>query len=114
MLVKEKLLIFLHLTTRLALNRDTQERFSYSGSTISRYINSLFLYIYIRSNSKYSHFYKVLNALIVMYPHFVTLPSINTPLASRILDDTKYFPYFNNYLSALDSTHIPIHVPLEE
>jgi hypothetical protein len=47
MLVEEKLLMFLHLTTRPASNRDTQERFSHSGETISRYINSLFLYIYI-------------------------------------------------------------------
>ena len=51
---------------------------------------------------------------MIMYPHFVTLPSVNTPLASQILNDTKYFPYFDNCLSALDGIHIPIHVPLEE
>jgi hypothetical protein len=33
--VEEKLVIFLHITTRLASNRDTQERFSRSGATIS-------------------------------------------------------------------------------
>jgi hypothetical protein len=41
--VEEKLAIFLHLTTRPASNRDTQERFSHSGDTISQYIDSLFL-----------------------------------------------------------------------
>src|SRR5947209_8940780 len=34
--VEEKLAIFLHLTTRPASNRDTQERFSHSGNTISK------------------------------------------------------------------------------
>jgi hypothetical protein len=77
-------------------------------------ILTLYSFIYIRSNSKYSHFHEVLDAFMVMYPHFVTLPSIDTPLASRILNDTKYFPYFDNCLGALDGTHIPIHVSSEE
>jgi hypothetical protein len=51
---------------------------------------------------------------MVMYPHFVTLLYVDTPLASRILDDTKYSLYFNDCLGALDRTHILIHVPLEE
>jgi hypothetical protein len=34
--VEEKLVIFLHITTRPASNRDTQERFSRSGATISQ------------------------------------------------------------------------------
>lgn len=34
--VEEKLAIFLHIVTRPASNRDTQERFSHSGETISR------------------------------------------------------------------------------
>ena len=39
---------------------------------------------------------------------------MDTPLATRILDDSKYYPYFDNCLGALDGTHISIHVPLEE
>jgi hypothetical protein len=39
---------------------------------------------------------------------------VDTPLATRILDDLKYYLYFNNCLGALDSTYILIHVPLEE
>jgi hypothetical protein len=64
MAVEEKLLIFLHITTRLALNRDTQERFSHSTYTISL------------------RFHEVLDALLLLYPHFVTLLNIDTPLAS--------------------------------
>jgi hypothetical protein len=44
MTVEEKLVVFLHLTTRPASNRDTQERFSHSGETISWYLNSISLY----------------------------------------------------------------------
>jgi hypothetical protein len=36
MTVEEKLAIFLHITSRPASNRDTQERFSHSGETVSR------------------------------------------------------------------------------
>jgi hypothetical protein len=52
--------------------------------------------------------------LLVLYPRFTSLPNVGTPLATRILDDSKYYPYFNDYLGALDGTHILIHVPLEE
>jgi len=96
MAVEEKLLIFLHITTWLASNRDTQERFSHSANTISR------------------RFHEVLDALLLLYPYFVTLLNIDTPLASRILDNFKYFPYFEDCLGALDGTHISVYMPLED
>src|SRR5438045_7427982 len=46
--------------------------------------------------------------------HFTSLPNMDTPLATQILNDPKYYPYFDNCLGALDGTHISIHVPLEE
>lgn len=30
---------------------------------------------------------------------------------SRIAEDTKYFPYFKDYLGALNGTHLPAHLP---
>jgi hypothetical protein len=36
LLIEEKLAIFLHIVGRGASNRDTQERFSHSGETVSR------------------------------------------------------------------------------
>lgn len=33
------------------------------------------------------------------------------PLDAQIQKDTKYFPYFENYISALDGIHLPAHVP---
>ena len=73
-----------------------QEQFSYIVNIISRW------------------FYKVLDALLYLYPSFVTLLNINTPLASWILNNFKYFLYFENCLSVLNSTYILIHMPLEE
>jgi hypothetical protein len=51
---------------------------------------------------------------MVMYPYFITFLLSTLLWASRILDDIKYFPYFDNCLGVLDGTHIPIHVPSEE
>jgi hypothetical protein len=41
------------------------------------------------------------------------MPSKDTPTSTRITDKSKYAPYFNDYLGALDGTHIGIHVPIE-
>jgi hypothetical protein len=46
--IEEKLMIFFHITIRLASNRDTQERFSRSGDTISLYLNILSPSFYIK------------------------------------------------------------------
>jgi hypothetical protein len=66
MAVEKKLLIFLYVTTRLASNQDTQERFSHSAYTISL------------------RYHEVLDALLLLYPYFVILLNIDTPLASRM------------------------------
>jgi hypothetical protein len=46
-----------------------------------------------------------------MSKHEIKLPTENTPLSSRIADDPKYAPYFENCVGALDGTHIPVCVP---
>jgi DDE superfamily endonuclease len=48
---------------------------------------------------------------LILYPAVVHFPDINTPLASRILDDGRFYPYFEGCLGAIDGTHIRIHVP---
>ena len=40
----------------------------------------------------------------------VTLLTIDTPSPSRITDNPKYTPYFDDCISALDSTHIAAQV----
>jgi hypothetical protein len=42
----------------------------------------------------------------VLFTHVVKLPNINTPLSSRIKEDKRFIPYFNNCLNALNSTYI--------
>jgi hypothetical protein len=36
------------------------------------------------------------------------------PLPSRIIDDDKYYPFFEDCLGALDGTHIPVFVPAKD
>jgi hypothetical protein len=56
----------------------------------------------------------VLDALLILYTKYVKLPTTATPLSDRIAEDNKYFPWFEDYLGALDRTHIPAKVPTED
>jgi len=94
--VEEKLLIFLFIVTRPASNRDAQERFAVGPGTVSR------------------AFHEVLTALLLLYQTNVIIPDNTTPIAHRILDDYRYFPYFKDCLGALDGTHISAFVPVED
>ena len=51
-------------------------------------------------------FHTVLDALMVLYPHFVALPTPTTPLSIRITDDYRFARYFYNCIGAIDGTHI--------
>ena len=48
--------------------------------------------------------------MLSLYKEVVTLPTAETPLASRITDDDKYKTFFIDCLGALDGTHIDVHV----
>lgn len=48
-----------------------------------------------------------------MHARYVQLPSNTYVTDRRITEDTKYGPYFGDYLGALDGTHIPASVPYE-
>lgn len=56
----------------------------------------------------------MLRALLILSQHEIKLPSEDTPTAPRIADDPKYAPYFENCIGALDGTHIPVWVPMEQ
>ena len=58
----------------------------------------------------YSTFHKVLDILLELYCYIITLPIIDTPLSSRIIDNPKYTPYFDNYISTLDSIYIATYI----
>ena len=55
-------------------------------------------------------FHKVIDTLLLLYKSNVKLPASNISISSRILDSFKYSSYFNNYLGALDRTHVEMHV----
>ena len=64
-------------------------------------------------NYSYSSFHEVVNALLVLYKSNCKLPLENTPISTRISDNFKYTPYFDDCLGALDGTHIEMHIPIE-
>ena len=76
-------------------NRDAQERFQHSGSSISRYIH------------------EAVAAVGKLQEIYMKLPSVTT-IASQIVNNPKYFPYFKDCLGALDGTHIHATVPAAE
>jgi hypothetical protein len=53
-------------------------------------------------------------ALLILYKHVVKLPTADTPIPLQIAENTKYTLFFDNYISALDRTHIPLIVELEK
>lgn len=56
----------------------------------------------------------MLNALLSLHRALVRLPTSTTPLSLRIADDTKYSPFFDDCVGALDGTHHTMHVPERE
>ena len=44
--------------------------------------------------------------MVTLYYKTVYLPTLERPLDERITRDSKYFPFFKDYIGALDSTHI--------
>ncbi|KAF8478129.1 hypothetical protein DFH94DRAFT_634095 [Russula ochroleuca] len=77
------------LVTGLSI-RHIAERFQHSNETISKY------------------FCRVLVAVLSppFYTNHVCLPKANQPTPSFILDNLKFFPFFEGALGAIDGTHI--------
>lgn len=90
--VEAKLMMFMRLCGRCLTVRELAERFQVSLNTVSETL------------------YTVTSALMQLVPSFIQLPTtIETP--RQILDDSRYFPFFEHFIGAADGTHIPIHVP---
>ena len=62
----------------------------------------------------FSYFHKVLQALLLLYPKVIKLPTSETPLSPYIANDHKYRTFFADCVGALDSTHIDVYCCLEE
>ena len=48
--------------------------------------------------------YKVLPGLVQLHKEVIKLPPNYT--LDEIIDDPKYYPFFTNYIKALNSTHL--------
>jgi len=59
-------------------------------------------------------FYDVLQSLLILHQNVVRQPTPSTPLAHKIYSNRRFTPYFDDYIGALDGTHIAISVPLQE
>ncbi|KAM0830107.1 hypothetical protein ACQ4PT_066433 [Festuca glaucescens] len=91
--VNEQLVIFLHTIGHNLRNRVLQDKFQHSGETISR------------------HFNKVLKAINGLRDVCIKDPPDAVP--SKILGDSRYYPYFKNCLGAIDGTHIDAKIKLD-
>jgi len=87
-LLKEKLGIYLYIVGQGASFRLTAETFRRSINTVHRV------------------FHEVLRAMNDLYLMEVRLPTIRTPLASRIRKNNKFWPFFKDCIGALDGSHI--------
>ena len=83
----QRVMIFLY-TISGKTNRDAQERWQHSGDTISKIIH------------------EVAKSLIIIQKEFVFM-DVNPSTSARILNNSKFFPYFANCIGAIDGTHIP-------
>ena len=76
------------------------------------YSKRLLLLLLLYTLTYISCFYKVITVLNILYRLNCVLPQLNTPIALKILDNYQFAPYFSDCLSALDSTHVEMHVPI--
>ncbi|KAJ7970260.1 DDE_4 domain-containing protein [Quillaja saponaria] len=74
--------------------RAVQELFRYSGETISR------------------HFNNVLNAIMAISLEFFLPPGSDVP--SEISGDPRFYPYFKEFVGAVDGIHVPVMVGVDE
>ncbi|KAF5469174.1 hypothetical protein F2P56_013267 [Juglans regia] len=88
--IEEQLAIFMFIIGHNLRTRAVQELFRYSGETISR------------------HFNNVLNAIMAISLDFFQPPG------SEILEDPRFYPYFQDCVGAVDGIHIPVMVGVDE
>ena len=92
--VREQVLMFLHILGHNVRFRAVGGRFFRSTWTVHNY------------------FHMVLEAILKLYPDFVNPPSSSTP--SKILNNSRFYPWFEDCIGALDGTHVRASVPIED
>ncbi len=90
----EKLMIFM-CTISGKSNRDCQEHFQHSGSSISKFIH------------------KVADCIAAIQADIITLPPLHATTPKHIASNSKYFPYFGECIGAFDGMHVPAVLPVD-
>ena len=70
-------------------NRQLNERWQHSGDTISKIVH------------------EVCRAILRARDHFIQVPKANDTIHDRIKLNSKYWPFFEGCIGALDGTHVP-------
>jgi 3D (Asp-Asp-Asp) domain-containing protein len=52
--------------------------------------------------------------MLLLQKHVVILPTTDTFISPRILDNPKYATYFTDCIGALDGTHIDVYLPPQD
>ncbi|KAH0633741.1 hypothetical protein KY284_036527 [Solanum tuberosum] len=92
--VDEQLAIFLFTLAHNERNRVVQNRFQHSGETISHYFN------------------KCLKACLRLGKYYVI--QAGKDISHEISSNPFFYPWFKDCVGAIDGTHIPALIPMEE
>ncbi|KAK5793591.1 hypothetical protein PVK06_034743 [Gossypium arboreum] len=90
--IREQVVIFFHIIGHNVRFRVIESRYYRSTETVHRY------------------FRVVLRAILKLYKVVIRLPDESTP--SEIRNNPRFYPYFKNFIRALDGTHVRASVPL--
>lgn len=93
--VREKVLIFLYITTQGVSYRNAAEMFHHSTDSISKV------------------FHEVLEATRILGRHWIRTPTAEYGDIS-FKDDPKRWPFFKGCIGALDGSHIPMSIPSDQ
>ena len=60
----------------------------------------------------HNYFHMVLEAILKLYPDLVNPPNSSTP--SKILNNSRFYPWFEDCIGTLDRTHVQASVLVED
>jgi hypothetical protein len=82
------------------------ERFQRSNETISKYVGISSVHYFLTSLNRYFRHILDIVSSTLFYTKWVMLPTIDDPVPPHILENPKWFPFFENAIGAMDATHI--------
>ena len=105
--LEEQLAIFLYTAVTGLSIRHVGERFQHANATISRHVHSVCLAKRHVNSLSFRYFRLILFALSSspFYQKYIHLPRSSAPIPPEILDNSKFFPFFEGAIGAMDGSH---------